>query len=126
MCRAEGSTAYCDKAISLIRFDFSSNTLYHYVLGREASYPWYDLLVLLGAIGGVGGVGLIIGQAGLLAAKWRRDPALRDDARIGMDATFLVMLSMTSITGLTLVALRATPAMGMLLAIHLGVVFALS
>ena len=71
------------------------------MLGREASYPWYDLLVLLGAIGGVGGVGgvgLIIGQAGLLAAKWRRDPALRDDARIGMDATFLVMLSMTSIT----------------------------
>jgi citrate/tricarballylate utilization protein len=96
-------------------------TLYHYGLGRIAPYPWWDLPVVLGT---VGGIGLLIGPAGLLAAKWTRDPALRDDARFGMDAAFLAMLFLTSLTGLLLLVLRATPAMGMLLALHLGVVFA--
>lgn len=97
-------------------------TLYHYLLGREAPYAWYDLPVLLGTLGGIG---LIVGPAGLLAAKWRRDPALVDETRMGMDVAFLVMLFLTSLTGLALLVLRATPAMGMLLAVHLGVVFAL-
>ena len=35
------------------------------------------------------------------------------------------MLLATSVTGLLLLVFRATPAMGILLAIHLGVVFAL-
>jgi citrate/tricarballylate utilization protein len=35
------------------------------------------------------------------------------------------MLLWTSLTGLALLVLRATPAMGVLLALHLGVVFAL-
>lgn len=96
-------------------------TVYHYGLGRIAPYPWWDLPVVLGT---VGGIGLLIGPAGLLAAKWTRDPALRDDARFGMDAAFLAMLFLTSLTGLLLLMLRATPAMGMLLALHLGVVFA--
>lgn len=46
-------------------------------------------------------------------------------ARMGMDVAFLVMLALTSLTGLALLALRTTPAMGLLLAIHLGVVFSL-
>jgi citrate/tricarballylate utilization protein len=96
-------------------------TVYHYGLGRIAPYPWWDLPVVLGT---VGGIGLLIGPAGLLAAKWTRDPALRDDARFGMDAAFLAMLFLTSLTGLLLLVLRATPAMGLLLALHLGVVFA--
>ena len=53
-------------------------TLYHYLLGREAPYPWYDLPVVLGT---VGGIGLMIGPAGLLLAKGRRDPAVQDEAR---------------------------------------------
>ncbi len=97
-------------------------TLYHYALGIEAPYPWYDLPVLLGI---AGGIGLTIGPAGLLAEKWRRDPALEDQARFGMDAAFLAMLFLAGVTGLALLILRATPAMGMLLALHLGVVFAL-
>jgi citrate/tricarballylate utilization protein len=96
-------------------------TIYHY-LGREAPYPWWDLPVVLGTLGGIG---LIVGPLGLLAAKWRRDPAMVDQSRFGMDAAFTLMLLMTSITGLALLFLRATPAMGTLLAIHLGVVFAL-
>ena len=97
-------------------------TLYHYLLGREAPYPWYDLPVLLGT---VGGIGLLIGPAGLLAAKWKRDPMMQDEERTGMDVAFLVMLFLTSATGLLLLVLRDTAAMGYLLAIHLGVVFSL-
>lgn len=97
-------------------------TLYHYLLGLPAPYPWYDLPVLLGT---VGGIGLLIGPAGLLAEKWRRDPALQDEARFGMETAFLAMLFLTSLTGLALLVLRDTAAMGLLLALHLGVVFAL-
>jgi citrate/tricarballylate utilization protein len=97
-------------------------TLYHYLLHRDAPYPWYDLPVVLGTIGGVG---LIIGPLGLLAAKWRRDPMLQDEARHGMDVAFILMLFATSATGLALLVLRDTRAMGVLLALHLGFVFAL-
>jgi len=97
-------------------------TVYHYVLHREAPYPWYDLPVVFGT---VGGIGMLIGAAGLLSAKLRRDPVLVDQPRLGMDVAFIVMLFLTSLTGLVLLALRGTAAMGILLALHLGVVFAL-
>lgn len=97
-------------------------TVYHYIVGREAPYFWYDLPVILGT---VGGVGLIIGPIGLLLAKWQRDPLLLDHSRMGMDVAFLAMLFLTSATGLLLLVFRATPAMGILLAVHLGVVFSL-
>ena len=97
-------------------------TLYHYWLSREAPYPWWDAPVVLGTLGGVG---LLIGPVGLLAGRWKRDPALADQARMGMDTAFIVMLFLTSLTGMALLVLRATPAMGLLLALHLGVVFAL-
>ncbi|CAH0343158.1 tricarballylate utilization 4Fe-4S protein TcuB [Rhizobium sp. CECT 9324] len=100
----------------------STATLYHYLLGMEAPYPVYDLPVVLGT---VGGIGLIIGPAGLLKAKWSRDPMLMDGTRTGMDVAFLVMLFLTSLTGLLLLVFRATPAMGLILALHLGVVFSL-
>lgn len=97
-------------------------TVYHYGFGRQAPYPWWDLPVVLGT---VGGIGLIIGPVGLLAAKFTRNPELMDKQRLGMDVAFLVMLLLTSASGLLLLVLRATPAMGLLLAIHLGVVFSL-
>ena len=97
-------------------------TLYHYFLARVAPYPWWDLPVVLGT---VGGIGLVIGPIGLLAAKWRRDPMLLDENRYGMDVGFTMMLLLTSLTGLALLLLRETPAMGILLAMHLGVVFTL-
>jgi len=97
-------------------------TLYHYLFAREAPYPWWDLPVVLGTLGGIG---LLIGPVGLLAERWRRDPMLVDETRYGMDVAFIVMLFLTSLTGLALLVLRATPAMGPLLALHLGVVFAL-
>ncbi len=97
-------------------------TAYHYFWAREAPYPWWDLPVVLGTLGGIG---LLIGPAGLLAEKWKRDPALLDQARMGMDVAFIVMLFLTSLTGLALLVLRDTAAMGALLALHLGVVFSL-
>ena len=97
-------------------------TVYHYFLGRVAPYPWYDLPVVLGT---VGGVGMLVGSAGLLAAKVKRDPALVDRPSLGMDIAFTAMLFLTSLTGLALLVLRETAAMGLLLAVHLGVVFAL-
>jgi citrate/tricarballylate utilization protein len=97
-------------------------TLYHYLIAREAPYPWWDLPVVLGTLGGTG---LLIGPAGLLAERWKRDPALVDQARTGMDVAFILMLFMTSLTGMALLLWRDTPAMGPLLALHLGVVFSL-
>ena len=76
-------------------------------------------------LGSAGGLGLIVGPLGLLDAKWRRDPQLKDESGAGMDAAFLLMLLLTSLTGFLLFFLRATPAMGLLLALHLGVVFSL-
>ncbi len=97
-------------------------TMYHYVLGREAPYPWWDLPVVLGTLGGIG---LIVGPIGLLRAKRERSEVLTHQGSRGMDVAFLMMLLATSVTGLALLILRATPAMGLLLALHLGVVFAL-
>src|SRR5262249_24806041 len=97
-------------------------TLYHYFLAREAPYPWWDLPVVLGTLGGIG---LLVGPLGLLAAKGQRDPALADQTSTGMDTAFILMLFMTGLTGIALLLLRETAAMGPLLALHLGVVFAL-
>jgi citrate/tricarballylate utilization protein len=97
-------------------------TLYHYLLAREAPYAWWDLPVILGTLGGVG---LLIGPLGLLTEKFKRDPVLADQKRMGMDVAFIAMLFLTALTGIALLLLRETSAMGPLLALHLGVVFAL-
>jgi citrate/tricarballylate utilization protein len=97
-------------------------TLYHYLLAREAPYAWWDLPVVLGTLGGIG---LLIGPIGLLTEKFKRDPVLVDQKRMGMDVAFIAMLFLTALTGIALLLLRDTAAMGPLLALHLGVVFAL-
>jgi len=97
-------------------------TLYHYLLAREAPYAWWDLPVVLGTLGGIG---LLIGPIGLLTEKWKRDPVLVDQKRAGMDVAFIAMLFLTALTGIALLLLRDTAAMGPLLALHLGFVFAL-
>jgi citrate/tricarballylate utilization protein len=65
---------------------------------------------------------LIIGTSGLLYLKWRSDRDPSAEGMLNMDVAFLVLLFLTSLTGLLLLALRETVAMGTLLVIHLGVV----
>ena len=97
-------------------------TVYHYALGWQAPYPVLSLPVMLGT---VGGIGLLIGPAGLLWLNIKRHPLHGDAAQRPMDRGFIALLFLTSLTGLLLLALRDTQAMGLLLAIHLGVVMAL-
>jgi citrate/tricarballylate utilization protein len=97
-------------------------TLYHYAFGWHAPYPIVSLPVLLGI---VGGIGLLIGPAGLFGLARRRDPILVDGARKGMDTAFIAMLFLTGFTGFALMILRDTFMMGVLLALHLGVVLGL-
>ena len=95
---------------------------YSYLLGWEAPYGYFSVPVILGTLGGIG---LLIGPAGLLLLKQRRNPETGDPAQSGMDVGFIALLFTTSLTGLLLLALRHTDAMGVLLVIHLGAVMAL-
>lgn len=97
-------------------------TGYHYLLGQQAPYPLTSLPVLLGI---VGGIGLLIGPAGLFWLNLRRHPLQGDAAQKPMDRGFIALLFATSLTGLALMALRDTPALALLMAVHLGVVMAL-
>ena len=97
-------------------------TFYHYVLDWPAPYPLASLPVMLGI---AGGVGLLVGPAGLLVLRLRRDPDLGERTQDGMDIAFIALLFATSATGLALLAWRDTRAMAPLLAIHLGIVLAL-
>ena len=45
--------------------------------------------------------------------------------QMGMDVAFIVLLWLTGLTGLSLMLLRETSAMGVMLVVHLGVVMAL-
>jgi citrate/tricarballylate utilization protein len=96
--------------------------IYHSVFGWQAPYAYSSLPVLLGA---AGGFGLLVGPLGLAALGHRRDPNLGDDASRGLDALFLALLFLTSLTGLALLVLRHSALMGILLVVHLAVVMVL-
>lgn len=95
---------------------------YEHVLGQLAPYPLLSPPVLLGTIGGIG---MAIGTGGLVWLKVAGDPAPGAPELRGADFALLFLLLLTAVTGLLLLALRATGAMGVLLAVHLGFVLAL-
>jgi citrate/tricarballylate utilization protein len=97
-------------------------TIYHYVFNWQAPYAFNSLPVLLGT---VGGIGLLVGPAGLLWLNLHRHPLHGDAAQQPMDRGFIALLFFTSLTGLALLIWRDSAAMGLLLAVHLGVVMAL-
>ena len=102
--------------------DFASTSVaafYDHFLGWQAPYPLLSWPVVLGT---VGGVGLVIGTSGLLFLKWQSDRDPAEERMRSMDVAFLLLLFLTSMTGLLLLALRDTAAMGILLVIHLAVV----
>ncbi len=100
----------------------SVGTLYHYGLGWVAPYSYASLPKLLGT---VGGVLMVVGTVSLWRLNRRRHPLQGDAAQKTMDLGFIALLFGTAVTGLVLTALRATPALPLLLAVHLGVVLAL-
>lgn len=112
-------------------------TIFHYALGWQGPAPIPTLASLAGApvmnlcrslpviLGSLGGIGLLIGPVGLLWLKSRRNALLADREQNGMDAGFLVLLFLTSLTGFLLTAFRQTSAVAPLVALHLGVVLGL-
>ena len=105
-------------------------TVYHYAFAWQAPYGWTSAPVVLGTLGGIG---LIIGPAGLLAlgavarrrARAEAEGGPEDPDRRDLDSGFSVLLIATSATGLALLFWRESAAMGILLAVHLGIVLAL-
>lgn len=96
-------------------------TFYHHLGGWEAPYPMVSLPVLLGTIGGVM---MVAGCAALFWLKLSGDHAPQAAKLLGADAGLLFLLLMIGATGLLLLAVRATGAMGVALAVHLGFVLA--
>jgi citrate/tricarballylate utilization protein len=128
---------YPDDRFSMIRRNFhhavfygfmlclASTTVaffYDHFLHRPAPYPLWSWPVLLGTIGGIG---LLVGTGGLLYLKRRMDRMPAASKTVGMDVAFTVLLFLTTLTGMMLLCLRATPFMGYLLTIHIGFVVAL-
>lgn len=97
-------------------------TIYHYVFGWIAPYEWPSLPKLLGV---AGGVCLAVGTVGLWHLNRRRHPLHGDVAQKPMDLGFIALLFLTSVSGLALWLGRATPALAVLLCLHLGAVMAL-
>jgi citrate/tricarballylate utilization protein len=96
--------------------------VYHLVFAWHAPYDYMSVPVILGTLGGAG---LVVGPAGLLVLRTRRDPALGVPERERLDDAFTVLLLLTSVTGLVLLFARHQPAMPALLVVHLGAVLAL-
>ena len=92
---------------------------YEHILGRVSPYPIFSLPVVLGT---VGGLALTIGTAGFLWLRLAADREPASRALRGGGYALLVQLLLTAVTGLLLLVFRATSAMAILLAVHLGVV----
>jgi citrate/tricarballylate utilization protein len=92
---------------------------YEHVLGLVAPYPLFSLPVLLGT---VGGLGMSVGTAGLVWVKVQADPLPAAKAVLSNDYALLAQLFLAAATGLLLLILRDTRMMGVLLALHLGVI----
>jgi len=108
-----------------ILLDFASTTvaaIYHNFLGEDAPYPYLSLPVVLGT---AGGVLIILAVLGLAWLKLRADPLPASRSMLGLDWAFLWLLFLTAASGLILLGLRDTSAMGTLLTVHLGIVAAL-
>lgn len=96
-------------------------TLYHYAFGWPAPYGWTSLPKLMGV---AGGLGLVAGTAGLWRLRRRRHPQHLEPGTATMDEGFIALLFLTGASGLLLALLKTTPALPLLLCLHLGAVMA--
>lgn len=97
-------------------------TIYDHFLGLPAPYPFLSAPVLLGTIGGIG---MVVGTVGLLWVKIVSDPAPSAPRLLGADYALLAQLLLAALTGLVLLGARDTAAMGVILAVHLGIILSL-
>jgi citrate/tricarballylate utilization protein len=97
-------------------------TLYHYLFGWSAPYELPSVPKLLGV---AGGVSLMLGTAGLWRLNRARHPMHGDARQKPMDLGFIALLFLVAASGLALWLARATPALALLLCLHLGAVMAL-
>ena len=97
-------------------------TLYHYLFGLEAPYDLPSLPKLLGA---AGGASLMLGTGGLWSLNRTRHPMHGDARQKPMDLGFIALLFLVASSGLALWLARSTPALALLLCLHLGAVMAL-
>ncbi|MFC0242508.1 tricarballylate utilization 4Fe-4S protein TcuB [Rhodopseudomonas telluris] len=94
--------------------------IYHKGFGWLAPYPLLSLPVMLG---GVGGLAMLVGIGGLLTIEQRADRQPSDPHEAQLNVAFLILLALVTLSGLAVLALRETAAMGLLLILHLGLVF---
>jgi len=99
----------------------STGALYHHLLGWKSPHAFLSLPVQLGTWGGVL---MMIGAAGLMQTKIITDPGPVSRKVLGGEFAMLGLLFLIAATGLLLLAIRHTGAMGVMLALHLGLVFA--
>jgi citrate/tricarballylate utilization protein len=100
---------------------FLSTTLafiYQEIFGELPPYDWLSAPVVAGTLGGIAQV---IGCLGLLQLKVRAAGARATAVMRSLDAAFLMLLIAVNVTGLLLLVLRESSAMGVLLTVHLGV-----
>jgi citrate/tricarballylate utilization protein len=93
--------------------------VYEHFFNRVAPYAPWSLPVVTGTLGGIA---LVIGTGGLFWLKLRRDQRPTAVNLLGMDGVFAGQLFLVGLSGLLLLMLRETAAMGGLLAVHLGLV----
>lgn len=96
--------------------------IYDHFLHWSAPYPFWSWPVVLGTLGGTA---LLVGTGGLMYLKFKMDAAPAVPRAYAMDLGFLALLLLTSLSGLLLLIFRETPAMGILLAVHVGIVLGL-
>jgi len=95
--------------------------VYHTVYDYPAPYPLLSAPVVLGT---VGGVMMLIGTVGLFVMKLVDDPTPSVRRLLGGDVALLMLLALIALTGLVLLAVRSTGAMGLALTVHLGFILA--
>jgi citrate/tricarballylate utilization protein len=96
--------------------------VYYYGLGQHGPPGFTSLPVIFGTIGGVG---LIVGPLGLWRLMRLRNREIVDEKQAGMDLSFIFLLLAISISGLLLLSLRQSAALGTLLIVHLSLVMTL-
>jgi citrate/tricarballylate utilization protein len=89
------------------------------VLGSPPPYPVLSVPVILGT---AGGVSMLAGCAGLIALRRRGAPAAPGAGPGIADYGLLFGLGLLALTGLLTLLLRATPAFGLILVIHLATI----